>query len=188
MEYSRYTRPVSPTKGSLDKLRTGSENNSPGTPSGRARGKSIADRYIDSLAGSSPLKPRSPASVNADYPILSPSIGNSGSGGFSSRSPSPTRHHHHLFDSSNDISQLKSSSQTHFRTLAAETSIDISDGDIHIPGITDSTEDVAGLQGRIRLQRSDTTTSHVASRNWMDKQRKNLQAYEYLCHIGEAKE
>lgn len=26
------------------------------------------------------------------------------------------------------------------------------------------------------------------SRNWMDQQRKNLQAYEYLCHIGEAKE
>jgi len=24
--------------------------------------------------------------------------------------------------------------------------------------------------------------------NWMDKERESLQAYEYLCHIGEAKE
>lgn len=58
--------------------------------------------------------------------------------------------------------------------------------EISIPGITD--EDVTGLHGRKRLARDESVTATVASKNWMDKQRKNLQAYEYLCHIGEAKE
>lgn len=39
--------------------------------------------------------------------------------------------------------------------------------------------------GRIRLQKDERT---VITSHWMDKQRNNLQAYEYLCHIGEAKE
>lgn len=45
-----------------------------------------------------------------------------------------------------------------------------------------------GMYGRVRLAKDETSTSQVASKNWMDKQRKNIQAYEYLCHIGEAKE
>ncbi|KAI8639558.1 hypothetical protein BD408DRAFT_371421 [Parasitella parasitica] len=40
------------------------------------------------------------------------------------------------------------------------------------------------MQGRIRLQKDDK----VQNSQWMDKQRSNLLAYEYLCHIGEAKE
>ncbi|CAG8494303.1 10610_t:CDS:10 [Racocetra fulgida] len=44
---------------------------------------------------------------------------------------------------------------------------------------------LSSLKGRIRLQK---TGERRNSRNWMDQQRKNLQAYEYLCHIGEAKE
>ena len=42
----------------------------------------------------------------------------------------------------------------------------------------------SGLKGRIRLQKDVRRNS----RDWMDQQRKNLQAYEYLCRIGEAKE
>lgn len=38
--------------------------------------------------------------------------------------------------------------------------------------------------GRIRLQKDEKTNTSL----WMDKQRNNLLAYEYLCHIGEAKE
>ncbi|CAB4438667.1 unnamed protein product [Rhizophagus irregularis] len=57
--------------------------------------------------------------------------------------------------------------------------------DLQIPTITENAEDVTGLKGRIRLQKMDERKN---SRNWMDQQRKNLQAYEYLCHIGEAKE
>ena len=60
---------------------------------------------------------------------------------------------------------------------------------------------VAGLAGRRQLKRSDSTratkstgaSSNVrasawSENNWMEKQRQFLQAYEYLCHIGEAKE
>ncbi|CAG8473702.1 13469_t:CDS:10 [Funneliformis caledonium] len=57
--------------------------------------------------------------------------------------------------------------------------------DLQIPTITENAEDVTGLRGRIRLQKMDERKN---SRNWMDQQRKNIQAYEYLCHIGEAKE
>ena len=60
---------------------------------------------------------------------------------------------------------------------------------------------VAGLSGRRQLKRTDsaraTKRSGTASSargsawsesNWMEQQRQFLQAYEYLCHIGEAKE
>ncbi|KAJ3397220.1 hypothetical protein HDU92_000100 [Lobulomyces angularis] len=43
--------------------------------------------------------------------------------------------------------------------------------------------DVTGLHGRKKLEKGTAKDS-----NWMDAERKNLQAYEYLCHIGEAKE
>ncbi|ORX49535.1 hypothetical protein DM01DRAFT_1267908, partial [Hesseltinella vesiculosa] len=38
--------------------------------------------------------------------------------------------------------------------------------------------------GRIRLQKN----KQVATSTWIDRQRTNLVAYEYLCHIGEAKD
>ncbi len=76
------------------------------------------------------------------------------------------------------------------------------EGEIVLPGITTGAEDVAGLQGRIRLARADgpgtmalgrpaAATSNLpmtSSSKWMDTQRHLLQAYEYLCHCGEAKE
>ncbi|KAG0317640.1 hypothetical protein BGZ99_006182 [Dissophora globulifera] len=46
------------------------------------------------------------------------------------------------------------------------------------------TEDVTGMKGRIRLAREDG----VRGGRWMDQTRKQVQAYDYLCHIGEAKE
>ncbi|KAF9189282.1 hypothetical protein BGZ51_009729 [Haplosporangium sp. Z 767] len=46
------------------------------------------------------------------------------------------------------------------------------------------TEDVTGMKGRIRLMRDDGARGG----RWMDQSRKQMQAYEYLCHIGEAKE
>ncbi|KAI8145856.1 hypothetical protein BJV82DRAFT_511270 [Fennellomyces sp. T-0311] len=52
---------------------------------------------------------------------------------------------------------------------------------LHIPTITEGAEDVAG---RIRLQKDDRITNY----QWMDKMRGRMQAYEYLCHIGEAKD
>lgn len=80
------------------------------------------------------------------------------------------------------------------------------EGEIYIPGITSGAEDVAGLHGRIRLTRQDaagqglmalgrngissalSSLPFTASSKWMDTQRHLLQAYEYLCHCGEAKQ
>ncbi|KAK9248883.1 hypothetical protein V1506DRAFT_528056 [Lipomyces tetrasporus] len=85
-----------------------------------------------------------------------------------------------------DLSALKLSSIDHFRNLAQSA---IGGSELTIPGVTTESEDVTGLQGRIRLQKARNADSSISmSRNWMDKQRKVLQAYEYLCHIGEAKE
>ncbi|KAI9246001.1 hypothetical protein BY458DRAFT_446972 [Sporodiniella umbellata] len=53
--------------------------------------------------------------------------------------------------------------------------------DLNIPTITQNVEDVLG---RIRLQKDEQANTS----QWMDKQRNNILAYEYLCHIGEAKE
>ncbi|KAJ1975077.1 iqgap- protein, partial [Dimargaris verticillata] len=51
--------------------------------------------------------------------------------------------------------------------------------------------DVAGLRGRFRLQRhtsQEKSPRYLRNGNWCDFERRKLQAYEYLCHIGEAKE
>jgi Ras GTPase-activating-like protein IQGAP2/3 len=47
-----------------------------------------------------------------------------------------------------------------------------------------------GVSGRKRLQKGSTSTSMRGGDRgaWVDEERKNLQAYEYLCHMGEAKE
>lgn len=45
-------------------------------------------------------------------------------------------------------------------------------------------EHQATVAGRKRLQKQTTQKGS----QWMEDERKNIQAYEYLCHIGEAKE
>jgi Ras GTPase-activating-like protein IQGAP2/3 len=86
------------------------------------------------------------------------------------------------------LQSMQKSATGHMRTLSkfAETGRD-ADFAIKSPE-----QEVVGLHGRRRLQRSDSrgkkTASTWANRNWMDQQRQFLQAYEYLCHIGEAKE
>ncbi|KAI0226550.1 iqgap- protein [Massospora cicadina] len=53
--------------------------------------------------------------------------------------------------------------------------------------VPDSSE-VTGLHGRHRLQRSKETprnARYLRTGSWVEKERHNLQAYEYLCHIGE---
>ncbi|KAG5355095.1 Ras GTPase-activating-like protein IQG1 [Yarrowia sp. B02] len=73
---------------------------------------------------------------------------------------------------------LKSSSTSHFRNLANS---DIEN--LQLPGVTVDQEDVIGLQGRVRLMKLEDE-----KHNWMDMQRKNLAAYEYLCYVGACKE
>ncbi|KAF2276614.1 ras GTPase activating protein-like protein [Westerdykella ornata] len=97
--------------------------------------------------------------------------------------PSPTTHLERP-----DLQSLSKSSTGYLRTLSkfAESA---SEEDFTIKS---PEQEVVGLHGRRRLQRSASmrkkSTSGWASRNWMDQQRQFLQAYEYLCHIGEAKE
>ncbi|KAI6047200.1 ras GTPase-activating protein [Pisolithus marmoratus] len=58
------------------------------------------------------------------------------------------------------------------------------------------TDDVAGIPGRLRLSRdklpstpaSPMSSSHLTRGLWADTQRHLLQAYEYLCHVGEAQQ
>lgn len=105
---------------------------------------------------------------------------------------------------SRDRMKEEDDTSRHTRLDRMEASED-QDGEIYIPGITTGAEDVSGLHGRIRLARQDvagpgtialgrTTTSatsslpFASSSKWMDTQRHLLQAYEYLCHCGEAKQ
>ncbi|KAH9828073.1 RasGAP C-terminus [Teratosphaeria destructans] len=93
-----------------------------------------------------------------------------------------------------DLAKLQKSSTPqlrHLSKLASEGSGE-EDLSVHSPE-----EQVAGLAGRRRLQRAGSVKpsaktqsrfgSQFASTRWMDTQRKHLQAYEYLCHIGEAR-
>lgn len=93
-----------------------------------------------------------------------------------------------------DLQQLGRSSTNQLRTLS-KLAQDASPGEF---AITSPAQEVVGLRGRRRLQRTGTAGGGrngqrgdrygFEGRNWMDKQRQFLQAYEYLCHIGEAKE
>lgn len=80
-----------------------------------------------------------------------------------------------------DFRSMKNSAVSHLRTLS-ET------GDQFVVAVPKA-KDVTGLHGRKRLTRMQAPEkSGWSATSWMDKQRKYLQAYEYLCHIGEAKE
>ncbi|THH19788.1 hypothetical protein EW146_g1464 [Bondarzewia mesenterica] len=67
--------------------------------------------------------------------------------------------------------------------------------DLVIPGVTNADE-VAGIPGRLRLSRdrvpstpvSPLPSARLARGSWADVQRHLLQAYEYLCHVGEAQQ
>ncbi|KAK0307897.1 iqgap- protein [Friedmanniomyces endolithicus] len=93
-----------------------------------------------------------------------------------------------------DLAKLQKSSTPqlrHLSKLASENG-----GENEDMGVHSAEEQVVGLAGRRKLQRSDTVkpakgqsqfASQYASTRWMDTQRKHLAAYEYLCHIGEAR-
>ena len=110
---------------------------------------------------------------------------------------SPKSNHHHSHSATHigrpDLEQLSRSTTSQLRTLSRLTESEAASGF----NITSPAQQVAGLRGRRRLQRTDkadgargprTAGYGWEGRNWMDKQRQFLQAYEYLCHIGEAKE
>ena len=55
------------------------------------------------------------------------------------------------------------------------------------PDSGENLPELVGTHGRKKLARDEAASTDRRG-NWMDAQRKHLQAYEYLCHIGEAKE
>jgi Ras GTPase-activating-like protein IQGAP2/3 len=62
--------------------------------------------------------------------------------------------------------------------------------DLTQPGVVDG---VAGLPGRLHLKAPNglpdpTPSSRFLGGSWADKQRHLIQAYEYLCHVGEAQQ
>ncbi|KAI9889174.1 MAG: hypothetical protein M1814_005765 [Vezdaea aestivalis] len=96
-----------------------------------------------------------------------------------------------------DLKTMGKSATSHLRTISKLTESGAPDELSKIA----PTEQVVGMSGRRRLQRTDSLRTGKGNvslaggrglgwgdRNWMDKQRQFLQAYEYLCHIGEAKE
>lgn len=96
-----------------------------------------------------------------------------------------------------DLETFQKSSTRHLRTLSKIAQ----SGESEEFQFGTTTPSVVGLQGRRRLKRADSgagrngaispqkfKASTWAAGNWMDQQRQFLQAYEYLCHIGEAKE
>ncbi|KAI1375456.1 hypothetical protein F4677DRAFT_422890 [Hypoxylon crocopeplum] len=93
-----------------------------------------------------------------------------------------------------DLQELGRSSTNQLRTLSKLAQ----DSSADEFAITSHAQEVVGLRGRRRLQRAGNANGPrngqrsdrygFEGRNWMDKQRQFLQAYEYLCHIGEAKE
>lgn len=96
-----------------------------------------------------------------------------------------------------DLQELQKSSTGHLRALSKlAQNTTVQDFSMSAPGPS-----VIGLRGRRQLKRTNSSggskgkvslanggLSGWGERNWMDKQRQFLQAYEYLCHIGEAKE
>ncbi|KAI0400786.1 hypothetical protein F4802DRAFT_583548 [Xylaria palmicola] len=110
--------------------------------------------------------------------------------------PAPTPHQAvvHSPLAAPSLRQLGRSTTNQLRTLS-QLAQDASPDEF---AITSPAQEVVGLRGRRRLQRMGTADGGrngqrsdrygFEGRNWMDKQRQFLQAYEYLCHIGEAKE
>lgn len=89
-----------------------------------------------------------------------------------------------------DLKKLGRSATGHLRTLS-KLSEQGSDTDFKIKSPEQA---VVGMHGRRRLQSNMSQRGRRSNapgyggRTWMDQQRQFLQAYEYLCHIGEAKE
>ena len=64
-----------------------------------------------------------------------------------------------------------------------------SDDPVYVLGISEiETDEVPGTAGRKRLARGESQKVYTGGKLWVDKQRQVIQTYEYLCHVGEAKQ
>ncbi|PHH71359.1 hypothetical protein CDD80_5346 [Ophiocordyceps camponoti-rufipedis] len=179
----------------------------PGTPPGskvsrHERGKSVdVGRLAFALADGppSPVSPLRPKSARPISMLLTRSDTGLAASATSANNNSSNNYNnasqpiHHASIGRPDLELLGKSSTRELRTLSRLAQSESADGF----AITSPAQEVVGLRGRRRLQRMDkpnggrdskTAGYSWEGRNWMDKQRQFLQAYEYLCHIGEAKE
>jgi Ras GTPase-activating-like protein IQGAP2/3 len=164
----------------------------PGSPlhDRHTRGQSVDAVKPPTMDYTSNTSPKTAIRPNSMLLSRADSIRASGSG------RSQIMQHQHSSFAPPDLQSLQRSSTSQLRTLSkfAES------GTPDEFNITNPAQEVVGLHGRRRLQRNTVRgdKNNVAlargngygweGRNWMDKQRQFLQAYEYLCHIGEAKE
>lgn len=86
------------------------------------------------------------------------------------------------------MKKLNRSSVSYLRNLS-EFSKDNIDDTVYGLGIPDiEKEEVPGTAGRKRLARGESQKVYAGGKLWVDKQRQVIQTYEYLCHVGEAKQ
>jgi Ras GTPase-activating-like protein IQGAP2/3 len=153
------------------------------------------DRRVDSRSSATPT----PKASRHHYSV-SETLHRSGSLMRSSRDRSESHYgsaHSTLFVPP-DLDELQRSSTTQLRNLSKLTR----DSADEAFSISSSTPSVVGLYNRRQLKRNDSVRapgrgqtqnqssvgSQWSNNSWFDQQRQFLQAYEYLCHIGEAKE
>jgi Ras GTPase-activating-like protein IQGAP2/3 len=84
-----------------------------------------------------------------------------------------------------ELQEFQKSSTGHLRALSKLENEDLT--------LISRDSEVVGMQGRRKLMRGNSVRANKSTTAWggsiwMDQQRQFLQAYEYLCHIGEAKE
>jgi Ras GTPase-activating-like protein IQGAP2/3 len=145
----------------------------------RSRGQSMDTGKMAYTDYSEPTDPR-PSSIRPNSMLLTraDSINRRSAG------RTQTMQHSHSSFAAPDLQSLQKSSTSQLRTLSKFAE----NGSPESFSITSPAQEVVGLHGRRRLQRDGGDKSSGFGRNWMDKQRQFLAAYEYLCHIGEAKE
>ena len=121
----------------------------------------------------------------------SPYINDSPSPG-GSPPPTPSRNgslysHRPILPSSlGDVKKLNRSSISYLRNLSEFSNTNDS---VYGLGISEiETEEVPGTAGRKRLARGESQKVYAGGKLWVDKQRQIIQTYEYLCHVGEAKQ
>jgi len=86
------------------------------------------------------------------------------------------------------MKKLNRSSVSYLRNLSEFTK-DNPEETIYGLGIPEiETEEVPGTAGRKRLARGESQKVYAGGKLWVDKQRQVIQTYEYLCHVGEAKQ
>lgn len=167
----------------------------PTTPPHRhERGKSVDIAKLTFTQNDGPTSPPSPQRA---LPMRPNSMLMTRSDSVRGAAPLPHGHSSHSIHSAQigrpELEQLAHSSTSQLRTISRLAQSDSADDF----SMATSNQEVVGLRGRRRLQRADKPTPGRElkgagygweGRNWMDKQRQFLSAYEYLCHIGEAKE